>query len=258
MKIIISHNIIMPKRNSVSRRLARVERELEQDKPEVKTLDVLINPLSPSQQIITQQGIFNGTTFSNYDLTRGFTQGLLNDQGNLDGNYCKLTSLDMRIYLDNTQNDLVTTPLQSQNAQVRLMIVRVPAAEILTPADIQTQVLAYGDPTTYGALCNVSPLKRNSTINGGYDVMYDRVHSLTTPESSATSTGSSVKSTKYVHFRKKWKKGLTLRFSGSAAALTLEQNRLYLFAMDSTNLIGGASLNGCRLSFVSRIRYSDQ
>jgi len=249
----------MPKKNSVSRRLARVERELKQDKPEVKSLDVLLNPTLPSQQIITRSGIWNGTTYANYDLTRGFQQGLLNDQGNLDGNYCKLTSLDMRIYLDNTGNTLPSTlPIISTNAQVRLMIVRLPAAEILTPADIQTKVLAYGDPATYGALCNVSPLKRNTSINGGYDVMYDRVHILTTPLTTPSLTGSMVKASKYVHFRKKWKNGLTLRFSGSGTGLDLEQNRLYLFAMDATNTATSPATSGCRLSFVSRIRYSDE
>lgn len=251
-------------KNSVSRRLARVEREIAMDKPEVKTLDVLLNPLAPSQQLITTEGIYNGTTYANYDLTRGFVQGLQNDAGNLDGNYCKLTSLDMRILLDNSVRGVNPPTGPSVNAQVRLMIVRLPAAETLTPADIQTQVLAYGDPATYGALSNVSPLKRNSTINGGYDVLYDRVHVLTAPQDISTpnpGTGSVVKATKYIHFRKKWKKGLTLRFSGGGTTipLTLEQNRLYLFAMDMTNLSGVTPpISGCKLSFVSRIRYSDE
>ena len=237
------------KHSSVSKRLARVERELKQDKPEVKTLDVLLNPLtSTGSQAIYSTGINVGTpavpVFGNYDLTRGFIQGLQNTGGNIDGNYCKLTSMDLRIYLKNSRT-------AAKAAAIRLMVVRVPAAEQLTPADIQTQVLEYGAPSTYGELSNVSPLKRNSTINGGYDVMYDRVHTL------SLDTENPVRSTKYIHFRKKWTKGMTLRFSGVAGALSLEQNRIYLFAMDALNPFSGPD-TGVLLSFINRVRYSDE
>lgn len=258
----------MPKRShgkAFSKRLAKVERELKADKPEVKTLDHLLSPLTATGvQIITTSGIYNGVTGVNYDLTRGFLQGLENTGGNIDGNYCKLTSMDLRIYLNNS-----ISPAQAAVARIRLMLVRVPSASTLTPAEIQTQVLEYGDPATYGELCLVSPLKRNTTINGGYDVMYDRVHSLTnatgtvpTPDVPAGATtpsgvfGNPVKSTKYIHFRKKWSKGLTLRFSGVAGALALEQNRIYLFAMDSNNV--SPPVGGCAISFVNRLRYSDE
>ena len=118
----------MPKRPSkaFSKRLAKVERELKADKPEVKTLDALINPLTSNPQYIGQDGIYNGVASVNYDLTRGFVQGLQNDDGNIDGNYCKLTSMDLRMYLRNANS---TDPV----SRVRLMIVRTPNAEALTP-----------------------------------------------------------------------------------------------------------------------------
>lgn len=247
----------MPKRprSSVSRRLARVERDLAKDKPEVKTLDVVTGTPSAPQSFnpILSQGINTGTgaapVYSNYDLTRGFLQGLQNTGGNIDGNYCKLTSMDLRIYLRNAGGTGFP-----QNS-IRLMIVRVPNASTLTPAEIQSQVLEYGDPATYGQLCLVSPFKRNTTINGGYDVMYDKVHILNSPLNTTPHTGVT-KSAKYVHFKKKWAKGLTLRFSGVAASLALEQNRLYLFAMDS--LQNNPAVDAVSISFINRLRYSDE
>lgn len=261
--------IIMGKRHtrnhhssSVAKRLKRVERELEKDKPEVKTLDVLINPLTATgYQSVVAGGIWNGTAAVNYDLTSRFVQGLLNEGGNIDGNYCKLTSIDCRILLDAGVPAVVGTTAPPTR-QIRLMIVRVPNADTLTPSMIQTQVLEYGAPLTHGKLANVSPLKRNSTINGGYDVMYDRVHLLTS--SRAVVPGAIMptdKTSKYVHFRKKWKNGLTLRFSGSAALLTLEQNRIYLFAMEASNpsfVAPAAGYGAATISMVSRIRYSDE
>jgi len=239
----------MPKRPSktFSKRLAKVERELKQDKPEVKTLDHLLNPLTANgYQFIGDSGINSGLAQVNYDLTRGFVQGLENTGGNIDGNYCKLTSMDLRIYLDNS-----VSPAARPVSKVRLMLVRTPNAEALTPVQIQQQVLEYGVPATYGQLSLVSPLKRNSTINGGYDVMYDRVHTLT------SSTDNPLGSTKQIHFRKKWKKGLTLRFSGVAGALALEQNRIYMFAFDPQNT-GATPTSGCTISFINRLRYSDE
>ena len=231
-----------------SKRLAKVESQLQQDKPEVKTLDVLLSPLAASGiQSIQAEGIYNGTTSINYDLTRGFVQGLLNTGGNIDGNYCKLTSMDLRILLQNRTS--ATTGVKVR--KIRLMIVRVPNASVLTPVDIQQQVLEYGTPATYGQLVNVSPLKRNSTINGGYDVMMDKIISLNDQAINPN------KSDAYIHFRKKWTKGLTLRFSGAAGALTLEQNRIYLFAMDAQNPIA-AGAGGAGISFVNRLRYSDE
>ena len=242
----------MPKRSKTfSKRLAKVERELKQDKPEVKTLDHLLNPLSATgTQVIGNAGIYNGTTQVNYDLTRGFIQGLENTGGNIDGNYCKLISMDLRIYLDNSE-----VPASRPVAKVRLMLVRTPNAEALTPVQIQEQVLEYGVPATYGQLSLVSPLKRNSTINGGYDVMYDRVHTLTA--GSGAGSNNPLGSTKKIHFRKKWKSGMTLRFSGVAGALALEQNRIYLFAFDPDNP-GLGPTTGCTISFINRLRYSDE
>lgn len=241
--------------SSVSKRLAKVEREMEKDKPEVKTLDVLINPLTATGvQSITNGGIYNGVANINYDLTSRFIQGLLNTGGNIDGNYCKLTSLDLRVLLTYPTNGVATYPAVRQ---IRFMIVRLPAGEQLTPADIQAQVLEYGDPVTYGQLANVSSLKRNTTINGGYDVMYDRVHTLNNPATGFNPN----KSTKFIHFRKKWKKGLTLRFSGSGAALALEQNRILLFAVEALHLGAvpvPATYGEATISLVSRIRYSDE
>lgn len=257
----------MPRRNrnNISKRLSRVESTLKKDKPEVKSLDVLLNPLTNGFQQIYAEGVNIGTAaapiYANMDLTRGFLQGLQNSGGNIDGNYCKLTSMDLRIFLSNpiggpgTPTVPVPLPGNTPTNTIRLMIVRLPAAEILTPADVQTQVLEYGDPTTYGELCSVSPLKRNSTINGGYDVMYDRVHTLN------TSTDNPNRSTKYIHFKKKWAKGLTLRFSGVANSLSLEQNRLYLFAFDPTNPFAqpaGVVPSGVQISFINRLRYSDE
>ncbi len=261
--------IIMGKRHtrhhhssSVAKRLKRVERELEKDKPEVKTLDVLINPLTATgYQAVTNGGIWNGTTSVNYDLTSRFVQGLLNEGGNIDGNYCKLTSIDCRILLD-AGSSTFTGASPPPTRRIRMMIVRVPNADTLTPADVQSQVLEYGTPATYGELASVSPLKRNSTINGGYDVMYDRVHLLTSANgSAATAIQPTSKTQKYVHFRKKWKNGLTLRFSGSGAGLVLEQNRLYLFAFAPSNPQAGApaaNWGAATISMVSRIRYSDE
>lgn len=245
-------------KNGVSKRLAKIESTLKKDKPEVKTLDILLNPLTGGPNGGTQGvyagGILSGAALVNYDLTRGFIQGLENEGGNIDGNYCKLTSMDMRILLQNPSavaNLAGANPTPYTN-QVRLMIIRLPNASPLTPAEVQTQVLEYGVPATYGALCNVSPLKRNSTINGGYDVMYDKTHIANANEGQA-------KSSKMIHFRKKWSKGLTLRFSGVAGALALEQNRILLFAMDATNVYDPAAATPrVNISFINRLRYSDE
>jgi len=238
-------------KQNFKKRLAKVEATLQKDKPEVKTLDVLLNPLTASgTQFVYAEGIGNPPTGpANYDLTRGFIQGLENTAGNIDGNYCKLTSMDLRILI---QNDKSATPQPTPSVRkIRLMIVRVPNASILTPVDIQQQVLEYGTPTTYGQLVNVSPLKRNSTINGGYDVMMDKIVRLTNNVINPN------KSSAYIHFKKKWNKGMTLRFSGVAGTLTLEQNRIYLFAMDAENPVSALN-GGAELSFVNRLRYSDE
>lgn len=238
---------------SVSRRLSKLERANEMDKPEVKTLDVILNPLTATGlQYIFAEGISDATASTpvprNYDLTRGFIQGLQNTGGNIDGNYCKLTSIDLKVLIQNTSLGAVV-PVR----KVRFMIVRVPAGTTLNPDDIQTQVLEYGTPTTYGQLVNCSPLKRNSDINGGYDVMLDKLITLNDVAINPN------KSTSYIHYRKKWTKGLTLRFSGSGAGLSLEQNRIYLFAMDAENPFGaGLTPQGATISFISRIRYSDE
>lgn len=237
-------------KSAINKRLAKVEAELKKDKPEVKTIDVLLSPLTVSgTQLIWASGIDNGTDKVNYDLTDGFIQGLLNTGGNIEGNYCKLTSMDLRIQLQNVANATGTTQPSRAVRKVRLIIFRLPNASVITPAIVQTEILEYGAPGVYGQLCNVSPLKRNSTINGGYDIMLDKTIMLN------DQTLNPNKSTKYIHYKKTWKKGLQLRFSGSGAGLNLEQNRIYLFAMDSDNRMGQP---GVHISFINRIRYSDE
>lgn len=234
------------KNSSNSKRIAKIEKEMKKDEPEVKTLDVLLDPIGTGSQFITSLGITNGTALVNYDLTNGFVQGLLNTGGNIDGNYCKLTSLDMRILLN------FGSGYAPNNARVRLMIIRIPAGTALTPVDVQRQVLEYGTVATYGKLSLVSPWKRNTSINGGYDVMYDKTHFLTNPNQDYAPQKAQV----LIHFKKKWATGLTLRFSGPP--LTLEQNRIVLFAMDPSNTGGVGVTTGVTISFINRIRYSDE
>ena len=247
------------KNGSLEKRIKKVESELKKDKPEVKTIDILLNPLTATGvQSISSWGIWNGMGYSNYDLTRGFVQGLQNTGGNIDGNYCKLTSMDLRVLF---QFPSGVSPVPYR--KIRFIIVRTPDGTLLTPAGVKDQVLEYGEPQTHGSLTMVSPLKRNTTINGGYDVMYDRVHILTSPgvDGAATNALNPEKSTKYIHFHKKWKKGLTLRFSGVANNLILEQNRIHLFAMGSQyqGVVTSASVaTSVNISFISRIRYSDE
>ena len=236
------------KNGSVSKRIAKIEREMEKDKPEVKTLDVLTDPIGTGIQYIQAGGIYNGTGLVTYDLTNGFVQGLLNTGGNIDGNYCKLTSMDLRILLT-----YPTAYAGTDNvSRIRLMIIRLPATATLTPVDVQRQVLEYGDPGTFANLTLVSPWKRNTSINGGYDVYYDKVHLLTGPALQL----DPAKSQKYIRFKKKWKEGLTLRFSGPP--LTLEQNRIFLFAMDPLHNPAAIGAIGPTISFINRIRYSDE
>ncbi len=240
-------------KNNFKKRLAKVENELKKDKPEVKTLDVLLNPLTATGvQYVYDTGIQasgGAGPGSAYDLTRGFIQGLENTGGNIDGNYCKLTSMDLRVLFQNSGSSVTIGPAVRK---IRFMIIRIPNADVLTTAEIQAQVLEYGTPGTYGQLVNVSPLKRNSTINGGYDVMMDKIVTLN------KETTNPNKSEAYIHFKKKWMKGLTLRFSGVAGSLALEQNRIYLFAMDAQNPIPATGNSGASISFVNRLRYSDE
>lgn len=241
-------------KNSIKKRVDQLERDAKKDKPETKTLDVLLNPIGP----VNYQGIYSAGiqvsgavpvgVYANYDLTRGFLQGLQNDDGNIDGNYCKLLQLDIRILLNNV--GLAAGP---GLRRVRLMMIMIPAASLLTPVDVQNQVLAYGDPAIYGPLAYCSPLKRNTTINGGYDVWHDSVYTLTNAQKDFAPQNSS----KVIRIKKKFTKGLELRFSGVAGALALEQNRIFLFAYDPTNNYNPAAPDAVALSFISRIRYSD-
>lgn len=236
------------KNSSNSKRIAKIEKEMKKDEPEVKTLDVLLDPIGTGAQFITSLGINNGTALVNYDLTNGFVQGLLNTGGNIDGNYCKLTSMDLRI--------LLTYPTAYAGldnvSRIRLMIIRLPATATLTPVDVQRQILEYGTPATYNNMTLVSPWKRNTSINGGYDVYYDKVHLLTGPALQL----DPAKSQKFIRFKKKWAEGLQLRFSGPP--LTLEQNRIFLFAMDPLNNPAAIGAVGPTISFINRIRYSDE
>jgi len=164
----------------------------------------------------------------------------------LEGNYCKLTSMDLRIMLENVNHP-------NNYSRIRVMVIRLPNASNLSSNDVFNQVLEYGLPATYNKKSYCSPLKRNSNINGGYDVMYDKLVHLSAPGA----TYAPQNAIKFLRVKKKWKKGLDLRFSGSGGALSLERNRIYLFAYDidvTPTGVGGSS----KISFISRMKYLDE
>ena len=231
----------------VRKELRKVQQELNKTKPETKVLDIFNTDLNG--QYIGQKGIFQTTSFETVDLTGKFVQGLENIAGNIEGNYCKLTSMDLRVQLINV-NSANTVD------RVRLMLIRIPAGSTLSSADVAQQVLEYGDVTTNGQRSLVSPYKMNSAIAGGYDVMYDKVHYLT----SQTATYAPEKAMKYVRIKKEWKKGLELRFEGGGtAALTCKQNRIFLYAFDPIAPAGPIPpVAGSKITWVSRLRYLDE
>lgn len=235
------------KNSSVSRsEFNKLKKEVNQNKTETKVLDIISQNLDG--QYIGQKGMWNGASFEVVELTRGFSQGLLNTDGNIDGNYCMLRSMDLRIQMINV-NSANTVD------RIRLMLIRIPSGSDLTAADVQQQILAYGDVASYGQRSLVSPYKMNTEIVGGYDVMYDKVHYLT----SQTATYAPQDAYKYVRIKKEWKNGLELRFDGTPGALVAKQNRLFLFAFDPIAPAGPIPpVAGSKINFVNRIRYTDE
>ena len=228
---------------SLAKKVARIEQTLKKEKPEVKSADVLND--DGNGDPITIDGPYNGIGNAPYDITGDFIQGVQN-MSQLEGNYCKITSMDLRIMLENVNHP-------SNYSRIRLMVVRLPNAPNLSYQDVFQQILEYGTPQTYNKKSYVSPLKRNTNINGGYDVMYDRLHHLSAPGASYAPQNA----IKFIRIKKKWKKGLDLRFSGSQNSLSLEKNRIYLFAYDidvAPNGVGGSS----RISYISRMKYLDE
>ena len=231
------------KTTTLAKKVAKLEETLKKEKPEAKSTDVL--NVDGNGDPITINGPYNGVGNAPYDITGKFIQGVQN-MSQLEGNYCKLTSMDLRIMLENVNHP-------SNYSRIRLMVVRLPNAPNLSYQDVFQQILEYGTPQTYNKKSYVSPLKRNTNINGGYDVMYDRLHHLSAPGASYAPQNA----IKFIRIKKKWKKGLDLRFSGSQNSLSLEKNRIYLFAYDidvAPNGVGGSS----RISYISRMKYLDE
>lgn len=231
------------KKSSLAKQVAEIKKTLAVQKPETKTVDV--ESVSGAGDAITIAGPYNGVTNAPYDLTDGFIQGVQN-QGQIEGNYCKLTSMDLRVLIDNVDHPSAT-------AKIRLMLVRIPNAEVLSMTTLLEQVLEYGNPATHNQKSYCSPYKRNTTINGGYDVLYDKVMNVT----SKSATYAPQNAIKFIRIKKSWKNGLDLRFSGTASSLTLEQNRLYLFAFDG-DVVPNGSAGSCNISFVNRLKYMDE
>lgn len=231
------------KTTTLAKKVAKIEETLKKEKPETKSTDVL--NVDGQGDPITINGPYNGVGNAPYDITGKFIQGVQN-MSQLEGNYCKLTSMDLRIMLENVNHP-------SNYSRIRLMVIRLPNAGNLSYQDVFDQVLEYGAPGTYNKKSYVSPLKKNSNINGGYDVMHDKLYHLSAPGA----TYAPQNAIKFIRIKKKWKKGLDLRFSGSQNALSLEKNRIYLFAYDidvAPNGVGGSS----RISYISRMKYLDE
>ena len=233
--------------NALRKEVNALKKKAELDEPETKVSDTLSDLIDGDY--ITNKGIWVNPNSGAIDLTRTFVQGLLQTGGNIEGNYCKIKSMDLRLQLIN-KNAVDTV------SRVRVLMVRAPGGQQLSAADIATQVLEYGNGPTYGQKAYCSPYKMNSTIAGGYDVMMDKMCYLT----SQTATYAPERAFKYIRFKKTWKKGLELRFSGTANSLTLEKNRIYLFAFDTGAIDTSpvAPTSGSKISFVNRIRYVDQ
>lgn len=233
--------------NALRKEVNALKRKAELDEPETKVSDTFSSLVGGDY--ITNKGIWVNPNSGAIDLTRTFVQGLLQTGGNIEGNYCKIKSMDLRLQLIN-ENAVDTV------SRVRVLMVRAPGGQQLSAADILTQVLEYGNGPTYGQKAYCSPYKMNSTIAGGYDVMMDKMCYLT----SQTATYAPERAFKYIRFKKSWKKGLELRFSGTANALTLEKNRIYLIAFDvgAIDTSPVSPTQGSKISFVNRIRYVDQ
>lgn len=231
------------KNTTLAKKVAKIEETLKKEKPESKSTDVV--NIDGNGDPITIAGPYNGVGNAPYDITGKFIQGVQN-MSQLEGNYCKLTSMDLRIMLENVNHP-------SNYSRIRVMVIRLPNAVNLSSTEIFQQVLEYGLPQTYNKKSYCSPKKRNSNINGGYDVMYDKLVHLSAPGA----TYAPQNAIRFLRVKKTWKNGLLLRFSGAQNALSLEKNRIYLFAYDidvAPNGTGGCS----RMSFVSRMKYLDE
>ena len=233
--------------NALRKEVNALKNKVQLDEPETKVSDTF-SSLSDGDYI-TDKGIYVAPNSDAIDLTRTFVQGLLQTGGNIEGNYCKIKSMDLRLQLIN-KNAVDTV------SRVRVLMVRAPGGQQLSASDILTQVLEYGAGPVYGQKAYVSPYKMNSTIAGGYDVMMDKMCYLT----SQTATYSPNGAYKYIRFKKSWKKGLELRFSGTANSLTLEKNRIYLIAFDvgAPDTSPLAPTSGSKISWVNRIRFVDE
>ena len=230
-------------RSSLAREVAKIKQTLEKEKPETKSTDIL--SVDGNGDPVTIAGPYNGIGNAPYDITGKFIQGVQN-MSQLEGNYCKLLSMDLRIMLENVNHP-------SNYSRIRLMVIRIPNAVNISSNDVFNQILEYGLPATYNKKSYCSPYKKNSNINGGYDIMYDKLVHLSAPGA----TYAPQNAIKFLRVKKTWKKGLELRFSGSQAALSLEKNRIYLFAYDidvTPTGVGGSS----KISFISRMKYFDE
>lgn len=230
-------------KNSLAKKVAKIEETLKRERPEVKSVDTL--NVDGNGDPITIAGPYNGVGNAPYDITGSFLQGVQN-MSQLEGNYCRLISMDLRMMIENRNHP-------GNFSRIRIMIIKVPNAGNLSSQDIFNHVLEYGDPVVYNHKTYSSPYKRNSNINGGYEVMYDKLLHVAAPGA----TYAPQDAVKYLRFRKKWKKGLELRFSGSQNALSLEKNRIYLFAYD-INVTPTGQGGSSRLSFINRMRYLDE
>lgn len=231
------------KNNTLAKKVKKLEKQFKLVEPETKISDTL--NVAGNGDPITIAGPYNGFTNLAYDITGKFIQGVQN-MSQIEGNYLKLTSMDLRIMLENVDHP-------SNYSKIRLMVVRLPNADTLGVNDFFNQILEYGLPGTYNKKSYCSPYKLNSTINGGYEVMYDKVLDLSAPGA----TYAPQNAIKFIRIKKKWKNGLELRFSGSQNALALEKNRIYLFAYDIDVVADGTG--GCsRISFINRMRYMDE
>ena len=227
---------------SLAKKVAKIEQTLKREKPEVKSSDVLST--DGNGDPITIAGPFLNPGNAPYDITGKFIQGVQN-MSQLEGNYCKLTNMDLRIMLENVNHP-------GNYSRIRVMVVRLPNADTISSTTFFNQILEYGLPATYNKKTYCSPYKRNTTINGGYEVMYDKLVHLSAPGA----TYAPQNAIKFLRVKKKWKNGLELRFSGSQNSLSLEKNRIYLFAYDidvAPNGVGGSS----KISFISRMKYLD-
>lgn len=231
------------KSNTLAKKVKKLEQQFRLTKPETKVSDTL--NVDGNGDPITIAGPYNGLSNAPYDITGKFIQGVQN-MSQIEGNYLKITSMDLRVMLENVDHP-------GNYSRIRIMVVRIPNAVNLQVNDFFNNILEYGLPATYNKKSYCSPFKLNSNINGGYEIMYDKLVSLAAP----SATYAPQDAIKFLRIKKKWKNGLELRFSGSQTSLSLESNRIYLFAYDIDVAPTGAG-GTSRLSFINRVRYTDE